>query len=121
MGSTPAAEHGIQRAVPLKRKAPAPRYEQFADRRWLLERMAHGASVYGVAREFDTGQRTVNNTLRRHGLTWPPSDADPVDRLAYIDDDDIRRRAAQRIIDEATVLADRARSVRDAAVVSQAD
>ncbi len=54
----------------------------------------------------------MQDALRRHGITWPPSDADPVDRLAYIDDVEIRARAAQRIVDEAIALAERARAVR---------
>ena len=74
--------------VPLKRKSPAPRYAQLADRRWLLERMADGASVYAVAKELRTGTRTIYHALRRHGLTWPPPTADPVERLDYIDDDE---------------------------------
>ena len=44
------AAYGVARDVPLKRKSPAPRYAQLADRRWLLERMADGASVYVVAK-----------------------------------------------------------------------
>lgn len=39
----------------------------------------------------------------------PPADADPVDRLAYVDDGDIRAQTAQRIVDEATALAERAK------------
>jgi len=74
--------------------------------------MADGRSVYAIARQLQTGARTVRDALRRHGLTWPPADADPVDRLAYIDNPEIRARAAQRIIDEATTLIERARSVR---------
>ena len=61
------AEHGVERDVPIKRKSPAPRYAQLADRRWLLERMAAGASVYAVAKELRTGARTVYDALRRHG------------------------------------------------------
>jgi len=72
--------------------------------------MADGRSVYSVAKELRTGQRTVHDALCRHGLTWPPADADAVDRLAYIDDPEIRARAAQRVIDEATSLAERARA-----------
>ena len=102
------AAYGVARDVPLKRKSPAPRYAQLADRRWLLQRMADGASVYAVAKELRTGTRTIYHALRRHGLTWPPPTADPVDRLAYIDDDEIRAQAAQRIIDEATALVERA-------------
>jgi len=60
-----------------------------------------------------TGGRTAHDALRRHGITWPPADADPVDRLAYIDDPEIRARVARRIIDEAETLAERARAVRD--------
>ena len=103
------AEHRVERDMPLQRKSPAPRYAQLADRRWLLERMADGASVYGVAKELRTGTRTIYDALRRHGLTWPPADADPVDRLAYVDDGDIRAQTAQRIVDEATALAERAK------------
>ena len=73
--------------------------------------MADGASVYAVANELRTGTRTIPHTLQRHGLTWPPPTADPVDRLAYIDDDEIRTRASQRIVDEATALAERAKGV----------
>ena len=71
------AAYGVARDVPLKRKSPAPRYAQLADRRWLLERMADGASVYAVAKELRTGTRTIYHALRRHGLTWPPPTADP--------------------------------------------
>ena len=78
--------------------------------------MADGASIYGVAKQLRTGQRTVTDVLRRHGLTWPPADANPVERLAFIDDDEIRATSAQRVIDEATALAERARAVRDIAV-----
>ncbi len=73
--------------------------------------MADGASVYAVAKELRTGTRTIYHALRRHALVWPPPTADPVDRLAYIDDGDIRAKAAQRIIYEAEVLAERARAV----------
>jgi len=109
------AEHGAQRDVPVKRKPPPLRYAQLADRRWLLEQMADGRSVYAIARQLQTGARTVRDALRRHGLTWPPADADPVDRLAYVDDAEVRARAAQRIVDEATALAKRARAVQRAA------
>ena len=108
------AELGVDRNAPLKRKAPAPRYPELADRRWLLERMADGASVYAVAKELRTGTRTIYYALRRHGLTWPPPTTDPVDRLAYVDDNELRALAAHRIIDEATTLADRARTVLNA-------
>ena len=105
------AAYGVARDAPLKRKSPEPRYAQLAGRRWLLERMADDASVYAVAKELRIGTRTIYHALRRHGLTWPPPTADPVDRLAYIDNDDIRAAAAQRIIDEATTLAERAKVV----------
>ena len=72
------AAYGVERDVPLKRKSPEPRYSQLADRRWLPERMADGASVYAVAKELRTGTRTIYHALRRHGLTWPPPSADPV-------------------------------------------
>jgi len=94
------------------RKPPPLRYAQLADRRWLLEQMADGRSIYTIARQLQTGARTVRDALRRHGITWPPADADPVDRLSYLDDDEIRARAAQRIIDDAEALADRARALR---------
>ncbi len=81
--------------------------------------MADGASVYAVAKELRTGTRTIYHALRRHGLTWPPPTADPVERLAYIDDSEIRARAAQRIIDEAEALAARAREIRDVARVDE--
>ena len=70
--------------------------------------MAYGASVYAVAKELRTGTRTIYDALRRHRLTWPPSTAGPVERLAYIDDDEVRTRAAQRIVDDAEALAERA-------------
>jgi hypothetical protein len=100
--------------VALRRRTPPPRYEQLADRAWLLEWMAQGVSVYAVARELQTGHRTIQDALRRHGITWPPADADPVERLANIDDDEIHKAAARRILDEATALVKRARAVRDA-------
>ena len=81
------AAYGVARDVPLKRRSPAPRYAQLADRRWLLQRMADGASVYAVAKELRTGTRTVYDALQRHRLAWPPPTADPVDRLAYIEDE----------------------------------
>ena len=71
--------------------------------------------MYAVARDLRTGTRTVHDALRRHGLTWPPAHAGPVERLAHVDDPEIRAHAAQQIVDEATALADRARAVRDAA------
>jgi len=99
----------------MRQASPAPRYAELADRRWLAEQMADGRSVYAIARQLQTGARTVRDALRRHGLQWPPADADPVDRLAYIDDVEIRARATQRIVEEATALAKRARAVSDAA------
>ncbi len=100
----------------MRQASPAPRYAELADRRWLAEQMADGRSVYAIARQLQTGARTVRDALRRHGLTWPPADADPVDRLAYIDDTEIRARDAQRIMDEAAVVVERARAVRDSAL-----
>jgi len=52
----------------------------------------------------------VQDAPRRHGITWPPPGADPVDLLASIDDDEIRCLAAQRIIDDATASTRRARA-----------
>ena len=63
------AEHGVQRDAPLNRKLPPLRYTQLADRRWLFEQMADGRSVYAIARQLQTGARTVRDALRRHGLT----------------------------------------------------
>ena len=55
----------------------AVRLAELADRRWLLERMADGASVYTVAKELQTGIRTIYDALRRHGLARPPPPPTP--------------------------------------------
>ncbi len=47
------------RGVPLKPEIAGAPDVQLADRRWLLERMADGASVYAVAKELRTGTRTI--------------------------------------------------------------
>lgn len=107
------AEHGVSRDVKMQPKERALRFSQLADRRWLLERIAAGASVYAVARELGTDSRTIGHALRRHGLVWPPATADSVERLAFVDDPDIRRKAARRILAEATSLAKRAQRVLD--------
>jgi len=62
-----AAEHGVQRDVPLRRKSPPPRFAALADRRWLLVQIADGRSVDAVARQLGTGHRTVRDALRRQG------------------------------------------------------
>jgi len=49
------AEHGVTRDILMQPRVRRPRYPELDDRLWLLERLAEGRSVYGVARELGTG------------------------------------------------------------------
>ena len=111
--------HGVTRDAPLKRRPPPLRYPQLADRRWILEQLADGATVHGIARHLRTGHRTIRHALARHGITPPPAGADPVERLAYLDEPAVRAAAAQRLVDRATDLAARASAVHDEAVAAE--
>ena len=92
------------------------KYGELEDRRWLLEQLAGGRTAYAIAKQLGTTRQTVNIALTVHGITPPPADADPVERLAYIDDPAIVARTADRIATEARQLAVRAANVRDDAL-----
>ena len=75
-------------------------------------------TAYAIAKSLGTTRQVVNIALTAHGITPPPVDADPVERLAYVDEPAIVARAADRIATEAWELAARAAATRDAAIAS---
>ena len=103
------AADGVERRTPPHRPVT---YSRLDDRRWLLERIAAGRGLKRIAQELGCSPGAVRAALRRHSITLPPRDADPVERLTYIDDDEIRAEAAARIERDALRLAERARRHR---------
>ena len=105
---------GVERpTVRARRKS---KWVELEDRRWLLEQLADGRSPYAIAKALGTTRQVVNIALDVHGITPPPADADPVERLNYIDDPAIVARIADRIATDAWELAVRAAKVREEAL-----
>ena len=102
------AADGVERRTPPRRPLT---YPQLDDRRWLLEHIAAGHGQKRIALDIGGTAGGVRAALHRHGIQSPPRSADPVERLAYIDDDEIRTEAA-RIEREALELAERASAVK---------
>ena len=105
---------GVDR--PQRRARRKSKWPELEDRRWLLGQLADGQTVYGIAKALGTTRQVVKIAVAAQGITPPPADLDPVERLAYIDDPAVVARVADRIATQAWELAVRAAAARDEAL-----